>query len=267
MIYKLKILNKDDRLNANFTNREKALKHYNHIVKYIEKNSFDVFGKIDFENFKKDIQRRVYYLKHGIYTKKCECCEKESAFKSFVDGYNPTCGDSLCVHEYIAKMNRGRIQTNEEKEKRAAKLRGRKRPEHSKLLIEMFNTPKYKKIFSEKSKISMTPARRKKQSETMKRMIADGTFTPCITNKWTHWSIEVQGKKFRSSFEGIFYTFCKFYKIDDIKYEKVRIPYTFERENKTYIVDFSFKNYLFEIKPINCTEFEKYKINEGKKIR
>jgi uncharacterized protein involved in high-affinity Fe2+ transport len=87
---------------------------------------------------------------------------------------------------------------------------------------------------------------RKKQSETMKKKIKSGEFTPCITNTWTHWDakIKLNGKikKYRSSWEASF-AVCN----PTLKYESIRIPY----DNKIYIGDFydEYSKILYEIKP------------------
>lgn len=90
----------------------------------------------------------------------------------------------------------------------------------------------------------------KNQSNLMKKRIRDGEFTPCITNTWTHYEsiININGidKKMRSSWEAFFYL-CN----NNLEYEKVRIPYTYLNENKTYIIDFVDyeKRIIYEIKP------------------
>ena len=92
-----------------------------------------------------------------------------------------------------------------------------------------------------------------RQSNTMKSKIANGEFTPNITNSFTHWDAKIilasgEIKKFRSSWEACFY-FCN----QQLQYEKLRIPY-FDGKlntNRTYIGDFfdNYNNILYEIKP------------------
>ena len=86
----------------------------------------------------------------------------------------------------------------------------------------------------------------------MKESIANGNFTPCITNTFTHWNAEIlynnEIKKFRSSWEACFWLCNPF-----LKYEYIRIPYYDKTRNKyrTYIADFydETNNILYEIKP------------------
>lgn len=85
-------------------------------------------------------------------------------------------------------------------------------------------------------------------SRIMKAKIANGEFTPTITNSWTQWTAEIEFggniKKFRSSWEACFYL-----SNPHLEYETIRIKYG--EENKTYIADFydSQRNILYEIKP------------------
>ena len=96
-----------------------------------------------------------------------------------------------------------------------------------------------------------------KQSITMRNKIKDGTFTPNITNSWTHWTAtaKIAGnvKKFRSSWEACF-AICN----PLLKYEFLRIPYG---NGKTYIGDFYDvdNKILYEIKPraVYNTQVEK----------
>jgi len=99
----------------------------------------------------------------------------------------------------------------------------------------------------------------KKVSKSIRKKIKDGSFTPNITNSWTHWNakIKIKGKikKFRSSWEACFYV-CH----PELKYEFIRIPYN----NKTYIGDFyDDKNkILYEIKPRSSYNTQVEKISK-----
>ena len=87
----------------------------------------------------------------------------------------------------------------------------------------------------------------KKQSDSMKKLIVSGKFTPCITNSWCKSRVVINNIPFRSSWEAVFYILN-----DETEYEKVRIPYLNESSiKKIYIVDFvdTLNKKLFEIKP------------------
>lgn len=99
---------------------------------------------------------------------------------------------------------------------------------------------------------------RKNLSNKLKKAIAEGRFTPNITNSWTHSKkFKIDNIKFRSSWEFLFYIIeCKIKK-NKLDYEKVRIPYIIDGNTRNYIVDFSNKTTLFEIKPNSCKTTEK----------
>lgn len=113
--------------------------------------------------------------------------------------------------------------------------------------------------------IGSDPEERKRRSERMKKAIAEGKFTPCITNTRTHFTTEINGKKFRSSFEGIFYLFFNIWKGLNYEFENLRIPYIdTENKKRIYIVDFI--NYdikeVVEIKPKCHKNDENVKLKE-----
>lgn len=86
----------------------------------------------------------------------------------------------------------------------------------------------------------------KKQSETMKQKILEGTYTPNTENRLCHKLFVYDNKKFRSSWEVIFYYFHK-----DFEYETKRIKYILNNEEHIYISDFydPITNTIYEIKP------------------
>tara|TARA_R110000803_G_scaffold59157_9_gene117601 strand:+ start:265 stop:1101 length:837 start_codon:yes stop_codon:yes gene_type:complete len=96
----------------------------------------------------------------------------------------------------------------------------------------------------------------------LKRMIANGTFTPCVTNSWAKSRCIVQilrnnkivQIKCRSSWDAYFQI-----KNPKLKYEKIRVPYIHENKISNYIVDFvdEDKKILYEIKPDSFRETEK----------
>lgn len=102
----------------------------------------------------------------------------------------------------------------------------------------------------------------KENSIRLKRMISDGTFTPCVTNSWAKSRCIVQimrddksiQVKCRSSWDAYFQI-----KHPKLKYEKIRIPYTYKGIISNYIVDFvdDVKKCIYEIKPDSFRETEK----------
>ena len=109
------------------------------------------------------------------------------------------------------------------------------------------STAEYKERMKNNPKILEA---RKMNSLRMKRLISEGKFTPCITNSWTRWksyvNINEEVKKFRSSWEAVFYLLNQ-----NLQYEKIRIPYVYNGTSYNYIIDFedSENKVLYEIKP------------------
>lgn len=112
------------------------------------------------------------------------------------------------------------------------------------------NTTSLKEYFKTEEGINQLKLNSKRQSKIMKEKIANGKFTPNITNSRTHWKAEIviDGNivKFRSSWEA-----CVWYCNRQLEYESFRIPYFKNNTNSTYIADFFDKatNTLYEIKP------------------
>jgi hypothetical protein len=94
------------------------------------------------------------------------------------------------------------------------------------------------------------------QSKTMKENIKSGKFTPSIKNSKTHWQVEFDGKKFRSSWEAAWSALHPSH-----LYEQIRISYWVANVEKIYIVDFydPAVNTLIEIKPVEHTYSEQFK--------
>ena len=99
----------------------------------------------------------------------------------------------------------------------------------------------------------------KKQSVTMKKKIADGSFTPCVTNSWARSRVKVGGLPFRSSWEALFWIINQ-----NLEYETLRIPYIFNGTTHNYILDFVDREnrIIYEIKPDGNLDDEKVKCKE-----
>lgn len=89
-------------------------------------------------------------------------------------------------------------------------------------------------------------------SKKLKDKIANGEWTPNITNFWCktliEYKIDKKIYKFRSAWEAVFFILNK---DKNLQYEKIRIPYIFENKTHNYISDFfDEKNkIIYEIKP------------------
>ena len=126
------------------------------------------------------------------------------------------------------------------------------------------NSVKMRKYLKTPKGIEQIKNSSKKQSIILKEKIRNGTFTPNVTNSWTHWEsnliIDDKIIKFRSSWEASFFV-CN----QHLKYELLRIPYLNGDGNfKTYVGDFfdEKQNILYEIKPTSVFKKETFKINK-----
>ena len=98
--------------------------------------------------------------------------------------------------------------------------------------------PCYGKVYTQEEKDH--------RSSIMKQKILNGEFTPAVRNSLTHWTAELNGKKYRSTWERNFHK-----KYPHLLYEYTRIPYRFDNEDHIYITDFIDINekIVYEIKP------------------
>jgi|694.fasta_scaffold09700_10 hypothetical protein len=230
------------------------------------------------------LRERIYYIEHDYNdVQRCPYCNTNKL--KFNGKYNPfskTCLQKECVTKHrnivaIEKWSRStkRIQymedicngcgTTYKKAKNSIKRYCTQKcwtlngdyvhSEVTKQKIRNTNSVVHSSIeFKEKHKQTYLNARHK-QSETMKRKIANGEFTPCITNSWTRWKaqLNINGtiKKFRSMWEAAFYSLNT-----HLQYEVTRIPYIIDNNSHTYIVDFTdnTNKILYEIKPKSLVE-------------
>lgn len=92
----------------------------------------------------------------------------------------------------------------------------------------------------------MSAAEKKHRSDTMRKLILEGKFTPNSNNRNTHWESFYRGKSYRSSWEALYQ-----YYDNTAVYEECRISYEFEGKQRIYIVDFvnHESKLLIEVKP------------------
>lgn len=117
--------------------------------------------------------------------------------------------------------------------------------------VGAINSKKMKAYLQTDEGKKSTLIRAKKNSANMKRNIAEGKFTPCITNSWTHWKAQIKlpdggTKKFRSSWEA-----CVWNSNKQLEYETIRIPYQCDEGIRNYVADFYDRenNTVYEVKP------------------
>ena len=200
------------------------------------------------------------YIGSSINRKRCDECKLKKRCircnKEFESKYSNHCQDCLksqfwlkerdwkAISEKAQKTKRNWLRSEEAKE--FYKKLGRK---NSQFLKKHYKTDEGKKQLREMGK---------KQSIIMKNKIADGSWTPCITNTWTHWNavVTVNRKqfKFRSSWEA-----CFWFSNQYLEYETIRVPL----KSSYVICDFvdREKKIVYEIKPKSRYRKEKHKMN------
>jgi len=196
-----------------------------------------------------NISTKEYYDKY--YKKEiegnCLICNKETQFQTISTGYRLYCSNKCQLknikHKPHSDKTKNKIKyklinyCESEEGKKQRKEMGKNRTGK--------NNPVHKITKQQRKEIS------KKQSKSMKKLIQEGKFTPCITNSWANSKcrLVINGfdKFYRSSWEAIFQIVNPSY-----IYEKIRIPYIgVDNKKHNYIVDFvdEENNDLYEIKP------------------
>lgn len=196
----------------------------------------------------------------------CKYCNVHLSIKEY--SYNR----SLKFSKYCSKCSKdGIFRKYKHSEKSIEKFKSTKRiwtqSTEGKLFYKRlgdYNSKHLKKYFKTQTGKDQITKSSAKQSKILKEKIKNGTFSPNITNSWTHWEAKVllngEIHKFRSSWEASFYVSNR-----NLKYEVIRIPYVdCSNKTRTYIGDFydEEKNTLYEIKPRTVFKKENKKINQ-----
>ncbi len=215
-----------------------------------------------------DSESSLYYKYLIAPKKKCLTCSVDIAFDEILETpHRSRC--SICYYTEDGKLRR--FVSKETLLSRGEKIRDKKlefaQTEYGKEIyrnIGIHNSQHLKKHFATDAGKEQIKNAAAKQSMTMKKKIANGEFTPNITNTWTNWNAIIQldnsnSKKFRSSWEA-----CFWYSNQHLEYETMRIPYLSEKsEPHVYIADFydRISNTIYEIKP------EKYWFTQNRKMQ
>lgn len=164
---------------------------------------------------------------------------------------------SNILKEKITNSNKKRIQTAEEKAKRVSSRRINNIQWHSektKSLISLKNKITHGSAYYKEKHVESRIKSKQKQSETMKRKIESGNFTP-NSNNWKRsvllkLNIDEEALTFRSKWEAVFYL-VNLENSNKLLFEFIRIPYYYENKEHIYIVDFVDlnKNKIFEVRP------------------
>jgi len=195
----------------------------------------------------------------GGYKKTCVYCGD-----SFFTNLNSVTHCDKCIRDkvYWRKKDYKSIAIKIQKTKKKWLASDKAKEFYNKL--GKHNSKHLKQHFKTPAGIAQIKQSAAKQSKTMKKLIADGKFTPPITNSWTHWDAEILSengniKKFRSSWEAAFWLSNQ-----HLEYETIRIPYELDGKSKMYIADFYVrdKNIVYEIKPRNSWKSQNGKMQE-----
>jgi len=176
------------------------------------------------------------------YDETCKHCK--STYKVYGNDKTFCCSDckinqpwkrrkrGIDVREKISNSKKKWYKTDEGKEfaKKIGKI-------NSKKMIEFNKTDTGKELIKKRAI---------KQSEIMSYKIANGDFTPPITNTFTHWDAIIGDKKFRSSWEACFWVSNQ-----HLLYESKECRTSKQNNGKVYVGDFFDTNrgILYEIKP------------------
>lgn len=181
--------------------------------------------------------KMIFDIRNPKANKTCVVCEKDTSFNVKKMKYNDFCSASCSC------KSRTGAGTRPKQSESLKKLFGSKRGNETRRKISAKS-----KIYhsSDKGK-----ADNKRRGLILQEKIKNGEWTPCITNTWTHWTTEVYGKKFRSTFEGIVYAYYRDKLSIELEFEKIRIPYILSGKRKIYIVDFvdHQNKVVIEVKP------------------
>lgn len=235
------------------------------LVKPYSKEVLNQYKEFFDENFfeTKSIREFLYCIKNSVYKHPmCKCGKPAKSLKTTYCSIS--CQNRYCRPEHKKARNiffrRFLCKSCNEF---AAKCLGHLcRPcgykKQRETIIETYKNEevrnKFRKSISEESK--------RKQSETMKRKIANGEFTPKSNNRQTKQRLYEDNIAFRSSREHKAYLYFKENSIA-IKFEKLRIQYFYEGHKRNYIVDFvdEQNRVAYEVKP-DCMYKEKELVKE-----
>jgi hypothetical protein len=187
----------------------------------------------------------------------CKHCSIEFISKSRYNSHCDTCSEDLI-------WKRGKFPDRGKKITEAKlKFYQTDRGKQVARSIGEINSKKIKEFYQTAAGIEIKKRTAEKNSLTLKAKIANGEFTPKITNTFTHWNAIIYTdtitKRFRSSWEA-----CIWYSNQHWLYEFIRIPYVgLDNKSHTYIVDFfdPNTNTIYEVKPEVHIESVRVKID------
>lgn len=233
--------------------KNNKIKNMNNFIKFEDKVLlFSIFEYT--KQFKKiNLNYRISLLLKEIRESDllCPICNQERNY--VYNNLNISCEDKKCLKKIQTENAKKRgiwmMHTENAKLNRTNSLIGRKFSEEHKRKIGASNSKKWTPEFRNKIKLMKKDKNiSERQSQTMKRKILSGEFTPKSENRKRSKRIksDITGISYRSNWELIFHE-----NNSHLKYEIIRIEYIEEGTTRVYITDFvDFdKNVIYEIKP------------------
>ena len=228
-------------------------------------NNKRLMERTQIENLSKYIKENIYFITGNMKTKILDKEERALYNIKKFSGIKIT-DEIKSIHDILSLFdkNEGICERVGCQEKKKKSYRWKLRDFCSRKCADLYFSEKQKGIGNTSHRMTQESKKNMgdKISINIKNKIANGTFTPNITNSWSHSKIKifVNGKeKFvRSSWEAYFYILNP-----QLYYELIRIPY-FDNKKKTYrnyITDFCDidKKIIYEIKPSNKKDENKDK--------
>ena len=180
--------------------------------------SHPIFKEIQY-NFKnaQDLYNYLHDISNSDLKCRLENCNNQKRFISFCQGYRDFCSDE-CRNKWLSMSRKG------------------------------LGNPIHRITDENRTKWGEKLSKRKKE------LIAQGLYTPPATNSWCHSRYnltflrnkKIVNQKVRSSWEAFFQLYNP-----NVEYEKLRIPFYYNNEWHSYIVDFidNKNKIVYELKP------------------
>lgn len=205
-------------------------------------------------------QKKITTLMHANFSVEQRKARSQKIIKYQAQSFEKKYGKEKAnkYKQQISDRMKGTKQSLETKQKKLKSLKGRKFSNEHRKKLSIANKNNHKDPEFKKLHAARLCKAAPKISEKLKQRIANGEFTPCITNSWTHWDVKIVKNnkiyKFRSTFEAVYWLLNP-----ELLFETIRVPYYWEGKVHNYIIDFEDKSQriIYEIKPTSLLSDKK----------
>ncbi len=186
------------------------------------------------------------YLKkiYDTYISKPNICEcgNETRFMGLSKGYSKYCSEPCTWNDKRKRL----IEIKNKRDSAWREMYNDKERWENRNKKAGKNISKSLKLYFDNETDIHKNIRLKKQSNTMIKLISEGKFKPKTNNVYNGKIIEINGQKYRSSWDAMFHILNP-----DLQYEGIVIPYKIDNKIRNYFVDFvdNKNKILYEIKP------------------